>query len=53
MQKEVIFKESPEEKEKRIQREREIFLNPDHSKRPDLGRIVYDDSPGEASFRDF
>ena len=45
--------ETPEEKLERIRRDRERFLNPDHTLRPYFGRIVYDDSPGEASRRDF
>lgn len=45
--------ETPEEKLERIRRDRERFLNPDPALRPYLGRIVYDDSPGEASGRDF
>lgn len=45
--------ETAEEKLERIRRDRERFLNPDHTLRPYFGRIVYDDSPGEASGRDF
>lgn len=45
--------ETSEEKLERIKRDRERFLTPDPALRPYLGRIVYDDSPGEASGRDF
>ncbi len=44
--------ETPEEKLERIKRDRERFLNPDPNLRPYFGRIVYDDSPGEASGRE-